>query len=112
MAKAKLLIALLVIFILPVFIGSYNKYSHLDYKYMNYTQIGSEYTDYFSEGMEEISVISDIGEVTIKLIDYMKETINWIKNAITNIIEFFKTIISKIGELKDSFKSILFIPML
>lgn len=105
MAKSNLLIALLVIFILPVFIGSYTKYSHLSYEDMNYTQIGEEYTDYFSEGMEEISVISDIGEISIKVMDYITDAIDWITEAMKNIIEFFRDLFNKIsGGLTFSFK--------
>ena len=105
MAKTKLLIALLVIFILPVFIGSYDKYSNQSYIEMNYTEIGREYTDYFSEGMEEISIIGDIGKVSITVMDYITDAIDWIMDAIENIINFFKNIFHKIsGGLSFSFK--------
>ena len=86
MAKTKLLIALLVIFILPVFIGSYNKYSGLNYNEMNYTEIGREYTDYFSEGVGEISIIADIGEISIKVMDYITDAIASIIQSIASVI--------------------------
>lgn len=82
MAKGKLLVALLVIFVLPVFIVSYDKYSNQSYNEMNYMEIGREYTDYFSEGMGEISVIADIGEISIQVIDYITDAIDWIMEAI------------------------------
>lgn len=94
MAKSNLLIALLVIFILPVFIGSYDKYSNQSYNEMNYTEIGSEYTDYFSEGMGEISIIADIGEVSIKVMDYITDAIDWIMGAFEDIIGFFKDLLN------------------
>ena len=94
MAKTKLLIALLVIFILPVFIGSYNKYSNQSYNEMNYTEIGSEYTDYFSEGVGEISIIADIGEISIKVMDYITDAIDWIMGAFDNVIGFFKDLLN------------------
>ena len=94
MAKSNLLIALLVIFILPVFIGSYDKYSNQSYNEMNYTEIGSEYTDYFSEGMGEISVIADIGEVSIKVMDYITDAIDWIMGAFESVIDFFKELLN------------------
>ena len=93
MAKVKLLIALLVIFILPVFIGSYDKYSNQSYIEMNYTEIGREYTDYFSEGMEEISIIGDIGKVSITVMDYITDAIDWIMDAFQDIIGFFKSLL-------------------
>ena len=92
MAKSKLLIALLVIFILPVFIGSYNKYSKQNYNEMNYSEIGKEYTDYFSEGIGEISIIADIGELSIKVIDYITDAVDWIMEAIDWIMDGLKKI--------------------
>lgn len=94
MAKSNLLIALLVIFILPVFIGSYDKYSNQSYNEMNYTEIGREYTDYFSEGMGEISVIADIGEVSIKVMDYITDAIDWIMDAINWIMSGLKNVLN------------------
>lgn len=93
MAKANILIALLVIFILPVFIGSYDKYSHMEYNQMNYNEIGREYTEYFSEGMDEVSVIADIGEISIKIMDYITDAIDWIMGAFEDIIGFFKDLL-------------------
>ena len=98
MAKSNILIAFLIIFILPVFIGSYNKYQNYEYSEMNYNEIGQEYTSYFSEGIEEISIIGDIGEVSIKVMDYITDAIDWIMKAFQSIIGFFKDALN----IKDS----------
>lgn len=90
MIKSNILIAFLIIFILPVFIGSYNKYQNYEYSEMNYNEIGREYTEYFTEGVEEISVIGEIGEVSIKVMDYITDAIDWIMDAFDSVICFFK----------------------
>ena len=99
MAKSNLLIAFLVIFIFPVFIGSYNKYSHLDYKDMNYKEIGEEYTNYFSDGMNEITIISDLGQGSIKVFDKIGQAIIWIKDTMVIIYNYIVQIPQKIFNL-------------
>lgn len=107
MAKTKLLIALLVIFILPVFIGSYNKYSGLNYNEMNYSEIGREYTDYFSEGLGEISIIADIGDLSIKVMDYITDAVDWIMDAFEWIMNGLKKVFNIEGNNSNNSGSLI-----
>lgn len=86
----KVIIAGLILFILPVFIANYGKYKEMSYNDMPYTEIGKSYTNYFTEGLNQISVFSEMGNVVIKISTGIAEVKDFVGDAWNSMIETIK----------------------